>query len=55
MSGLTPTLTQLPRPVGYWSMEEQDLDAYLDRWSDAGYMFCFNVSGLPAISGAGRK
>jgi amidase len=47
---LTPTLTQLPRPVGYWSMEEQDLDAYLDRWSDAGYMFCFNVSGLPAIS-----
>lgn len=47
---LTPTLTQLPRPIGYWSMEEQDLDTYLDRWSDAGYMFCFNVSGLPAIS-----
>ncbi len=47
---LTPTLTQPPRQVGYWSMEEQDLDAYLDRWSDAGYMFCFNVSGLPAIS-----
>lgn len=47
---LTPTLTQLPRPIGYWSMEEPDLDAYLDRWSDAGYMFCFNVSGLPAIS-----
>lgn len=47
---LTPTLTQLPRPLGYWSMEEPDLDAYLDRWSDAGYMFCFNVSGLPGMS-----
>lgn len=47
---VTPTLTQLPRQLGYWSMEEPDLDAYLDRWSDAGYMFCFNVSGLPAIS-----
>lgn len=47
---LTPTLSQLPRPIGYWSMESDDLDAYLDRWSDAGYMFCFNISGLPAIS-----
>lgn len=47
---LTPTLTQKPRPVGYWSMEETDLDRYLDRWSDAGYLFCFNVSGLPAMS-----
>ena len=47
---VTPTLTQPPRPIGYWSMEEPDLDAYLDRWSDAGYMFCFNLSGLPAIS-----
>ncbi len=47
---LTPTLTQLPRPLGYWSMEEPDLDAYLDRWSDAGYMFCFNASGLPGMS-----
>lgn len=47
---LTPTLTQKPRPIGYWSMEEANLDVYLDRWSDAGYMFCFNVSGLPAMS-----
>lgn len=47
---VTPTLTQLPRPLGYWSMEEPDLDAYLDRWSDAGYLFCFNIAGLPAIS-----
>ena len=47
---VTPTLTQTPRPIGYWSMEEPDLDAYLDRWSDAGYMFTFNLSGLPAIS-----
>lgn len=47
---LTPTLTQKPRPVGYWTMEEKDLGKYLDRWSDAGYMFCFNLSGLPAMS-----
>lgn len=47
---LTPTLTQLPRPVGYWSMEEADLPAYLERWSDAAYMFAFNLSGLPAMS-----
>lgn len=47
---ITPTLTQKPRPVGYWSMEETDLDRYLDRWSDAGYMFSFNLSGLPAMS-----
>jgi amidase len=31
-------------------MEETDLDRYLDRWSDAGYMFSFNLSGLPAMS-----
>jgi amidase len=47
---LTPTLTQLPRPLGYWSMDAGDLNAYLDRWADAGYMFAFNVSGLPAMS-----
>lgn len=47
---LTPTLTQLPRPLGYWSMDAEDLEAYLDRWADAGYMFAFNVSGLPAMS-----
>jgi amidase len=47
---LTPTLTQLPRPVGYWSMDATDLDDYLDRWADAGYMAAFNVSGLPAMS-----
>jgi amidase len=47
---LTPTLTQPPRPVGYWSMEEPDLRRYLARWSDAGYMFAFNLSGLPAMS-----
>ena len=47
---LTPTLTQPPRPVGYWSMEEPDLRRYLDRWSDAAYMFAFNLSGLPAMS-----
>lgn len=47
---LTPTLTQLPRPVNYWSMEEGDYRTYLRRWSDAAYMFAFNISGQPAIS-----
>ena len=47
---ITPTLTQTPRPVGYWSMEDGDLKRYLHRWSDAGYLFGFNMSGLPAMS-----
>lgn len=47
---LTPTLSQTPRPIGYWSMEEPDLDTYLDRWSDGGYLFACNISGLPAMS-----
>lgn len=47
---LTPTLTQLPRPVGYWDMNEPDFDAYIARWTDAAFMFAFNISGLPAIS-----
>lgn len=47
---LTPTLTQLPRPINYWSMEEGDYRTYLHRWSDAAYMFAFNISGQPAIS-----
>ncbi|MDQ0469491.1 amidase [Labrys wisconsinensis] len=47
---LTPTLTQPPRPVGYWSMEDGDRLRYLARWSDAAYMFAFNLSGLPALS-----
>jgi amidase len=47
---LTPVLTQPVRPVGYWSMATPDRDAYLARWSDAAYMFAFNVSGLPAVS-----
>lgn len=47
---VTPTLTHLPRPVNYWSMEEADRETYLNRWSDAAYMFAFNVSGHPAIS-----
>ncbi len=47
---LTPVLTQPPRPVGYWSMEDGDRKRYLARWSDAAYMFAFNISGLPAIS-----
>ncbi|MBR0936050.1 amidase [Bradyrhizobium jicamae] len=51
---VTPTLTQLPRPVNYWSMEERDWRTYLARWSDAVYMFAFNISGHPAISVPGK-
>jgi amidase len=47
---LTPTLTQPPRPVGYWDMNEPDFDRYNAKWSDAAFMFAFNISGLPAIS-----
>ena len=47
---LTPTLTQPPRPSGYWSMEDGNRERYLHRWSDAGFMFTFNISGLPAMS-----
>jgi amidase len=47
---LTPVLTQPPRPVGYWTMEDGDRERYLARWSDAAFMFAFNISGLPAIS-----
>jgi amidase len=47
---VTPTLTQPPRPAGYWSMEDGDRERYLARWSDAAFMFSFNISGLPAMS-----
>lgn len=47
---LTPTLTQKPRPLGYWDMNEPDLDRYNAKWTDAVFMFPFNVSGHPAIS-----
>ena len=47
---LTPTLTQPPRPVGYWTMQEPDLDRYHARWADAAFMMPFNLSGLPAMS-----
>lgn len=47
---LTPTLTQLPRPVGYWDMNEPDVDRYNAKWTDAAFMFAFNLSGLPAMS-----
>jgi len=32
---LTPTLTQLPRPVGYCDMNEPDFDKYIGKWSEA--------------------
>jgi amidase len=47
---VSPTLTQPPRPVGYWSMEDGDRERYLARWSDAAFMFSHNISGLPAMS-----
>ena len=31
-------------------MEDGDRERYLARWSDAAFMFAFNISGLPAIS-----
>ena len=47
---LTPTLTQPPRPVGYFDMSLTDLDAYNALWADAIFMSPFNVSGQPAMS-----
>jgi amidase len=47
---LTPTLTQLPRSVGYWDMNEPDFERYIGKWTDATFLFAFNLSGLPAIS-----
>jgi amidase len=31
-------------------MEDGDRERYLARWSDAAFMFTFNMSGLPAMS-----
>jgi amidase len=47
---LTPTLTQPPRPLGYYDMSMRDLDAYNALWSDAVFTFPFNMSGQPAMS-----
>jgi amidase len=47
---LAPALTQLPRPVGYWDLNEPDFDKYIATWTDAAFLFPFNFSGLPAIS-----
>jgi amidase len=47
---LTPTLTQGPRPRGFYDMSMTDLDAYNELWADAVFMTPFNISGLPAMS-----
>ena len=47
---ITPTLTHLPRPLGFYDMSMTDLDAYNGLWTDAAFMFPFNFSGQPAIS-----
>ncbi len=47
---LTPTLTQPPRPVGFYDMTLTDLDSYNALWADSMFQFPFNMSGQPAIS-----
>ncbi|MFC3326538.1 amidase [Mesorhizobium cantuariense] len=47
---ITPTLTQLPRPFGYYDMSETDIDRYNAKWADSVFAFPFNISGQPAIS-----
>ncbi len=47
---LAPTLTQPPRPFGFWDMSEPDIDAYNAKWTDAVYLYLFNISGQPAMS-----
>ncbi len=47
---LTPTLTHKPRPLGYYDMSEPDLPRYNAKWTDAVFMFPFNITSLPAIS-----
>jgi amidase len=47
---LTPTLTHPPRPLGYLDMSEPDIDRYNAQWTDAVFMFPFNISGQPAMS-----
>ena len=47
---LTPTLTNPPRPFGYWDMSEPDIDVYNAKWTDAVYLYLFNISGQPAMS-----
>lgn len=47
---VTPTLTQLPRQIGYYDMSLEDIDTYNARWADSIFMFPFNFSGQPAIS-----
>jgi len=51
---VTPTLTQPPRPIGYWSMEDGDRVRYLARGSDAALMFAFNISGPSDHLDSGR-
>ena len=45
---VTPTLTQKPRPLGYYDMSEPDLDTYNAKWADAAFMFPFNIAPNPA-------
>ena len=47
---LTPTLTQPPRPAGYYDMGMNDLDAHNALWSESVFGYPFNISGQPAIS-----
>src|SRR5580704_13270308 len=37
-------------PFDYWDLNEPDFDKYIATWTDAAFLFPFNLSGLPAIS-----
>ncbi|MEX0447674.1 amidase [Xenorhabdus sp. SGI246] len=47
---ITPTLAQLPRPMGYYDMSEPDIDRYNAKLTDSMFAYPFNITGQPAIS-----
>lgn len=48
---LTPTLAMLPRPTGYFDINETDVDRWLERLlAFSPFAFLANVTGQPAMS-----
>jgi Asp-tRNA(Asn)/Glu-tRNA(Gln) amidotransferase A subunit family amidase len=48
---LTPTLAMLPRPTGYFDVNETDVDRWLDRLlAFTPFAFLANITGQPAMS-----
>ncbi|MDR0218692.1 MAG: amidase [Enterobacteriaceae bacterium] len=47
---ITPMLTQLPRPMGYYDMSDTDIDHYNAKWTDSIFAYPFNITGQPTIS-----